>query len=220
MQNGKKFFTLLALCGIFAVAMAYLEATVVVYLREIYYPNGFKFPLVELSHFMLATEIGREFSTLVMLAVLASLISTNRREWFAYFAYSFGVWDIWYYIWLKVLLNWPSSLLDWDILFLIPLPWIGPVLAPVLVSISLIVAAYFILYFENRGSPILLTQFEWLLEILAALIIIGSFLIPLEIVIKRQEPNNFHWWIFMLGWFLGLTIFGYRTYQSSKSKKY
>ena len=30
---------------VFAIAMGFLETTVVVYLREILYPNGFSFPL-------------------------------------------------------------------------------------------------------------------------------------------------------------------------------
>ena len=55
-------------------------------------------------------------------------------EEFAGFVVVFGVWDIFYYVFLRVLVTWPASLLDWDILFLIPLPWVGPVLAPVLIA--------------------------------------------------------------------------------------
>ncbi|RLD10457.1 hypothetical protein DRI50_11065, partial [candidate division KSB1 bacterium] len=35
----------LAAVIIFSVAMAFWEASVVIYLRELYYPNGFVFPL-------------------------------------------------------------------------------------------------------------------------------------------------------------------------------
>ena len=156
--------------------MAYLESAIVVYLRELYYPTGFNFPLVEIPIPIYVTEIGREVATILMLWAVAKLIAANGREWFAYFAFNFAVWDIWYYIWLKILINWPSSLLEWDILFLIPLPWAGPVLAPVLVSVCLILAAYFILYYEAHDKPILLSGFDWLGEIMAGLIVIISFL--------------------------------------------
>ena len=36
-----------------------------------------------------------------------------------------------YYLFLIPLTGWPKSLLDWDILFLLPVPWWGPVIAPV-----------------------------------------------------------------------------------------
>ena len=129
--------------------MAYLESAVVVYLREIYYPNGFSFPLQEITPFILIIEIGREIATIIMLFAVSYFMSKNKRELFAFFSFNFGMWDIWYYIWLKLLLDWPQSLLTWDVLFLIPVPWIAPVLAPILVSVSLIIASLIILKLEN-----------------------------------------------------------------------
>jgi hypothetical protein len=41
-------------------------------------------------------------------------------------------------VFLKVMCNWPHSLFDWDILFLLPLPWWGPVLAPVSIATLMI----------------------------------------------------------------------------------
>jgi hypothetical protein len=34
--------------------------------------------------------------------------------------------------------GWPTSIFDWDILFLLPLPWWGPVLAPVCIALLMI----------------------------------------------------------------------------------
>jgi len=129
----------------FAVAMAYVESAVVVYLRSIYYPQGFAFPLVLMPSGMVAIEIGREAATLVMLLGVAVLAGTDRWDRIAAFCVAFGVWDIAYYIWLWVFLRWPPSPFTWDVLFLIPVPWIGPVMAPVIVSMVLIVGGLLLL---------------------------------------------------------------------------
>jgi hypothetical protein len=198
--------------GLFAVAMAFLEATVVVYLRELYYPSGFSFPLVDIPEFILRVEIGREAATIVMLWAIAMLSGLNKRSVFAYFVFNFGIWDIWYYIWLKVLINWPATLMDWDILFLIPLPWIAPVLAPIIVSVSLIGAALLILKYDNLQ----LSLTDWLLEILSALIIIVSFLVQLTRLAQKLPPENYPWWMFTLGMCLGLGIFYRRLHVAMK----
>lgn len=145
---------------IFSAAMGYLEAAVVVYLRELYYPAGFniplkvKFPFIkfgpvnELKQFskkLMLTELAREFSTLVMLLVFAMIAGSSLPEKIAYFLLAFGVWDIFYYIFLKAILNWPESLNTTDIFFLLPVPWIGPVWLPVFCSIIVITVAVLIL---------------------------------------------------------------------------
>ena len=123
---------------LFGIAMGYFEAALVVYLRELYYPGGFAFPLIIIPERIIIIELVREFSTLVMLAAVAAVAGKKSWERFGYFIIIFGVWDIFYYIWLKVTLDWPSSLFDFDILFLIPLPWIAPVIAPMLISVLMI----------------------------------------------------------------------------------
>jgi len=94
---------------IFAIAMAYLEAVVVVYLRELYYPDGFHFPLILIPAEIAWIEIGREAATIVMLWMVATLAAKNFRQKFAWFIFNFAVWDIFYYVWLKVMLDWPQS---------------------------------------------------------------------------------------------------------------
>ena len=202
----------LIISALFAIAMAYLEATVVVYLREIYYPAGFSFPLVDIPQFILFVETGREAATIVMLWAIALLTGTDKRSSFAYFAFNFGVWDIWYYIWLKILVNWPQTLLDWDVLFLIPLPWIAPVLAPVIVSLCLIGTAVCLLNYENLR----LSRIDWFLEILSGIVIIGSFLTQLSRLAAKIVPDNYPWWLFTLGMSLGLGVFFRRLRHAMK----
>jgi hypothetical protein len=145
---------------IFAAAMGYLEAAVVVYLRELYYPSGFhiskkvKFPFIkfgvvtELSPFskkIILTELGRELSTVIMLISFAWLVGSSLSSRIAYFLLAFGVWDIFYYIFLKLILNWPEKWNTTDVFFLIPAPWIGPVWLPILCSVMIIIISLLIL---------------------------------------------------------------------------
>ncbi|MBK6776216.1 MAG: hypothetical protein IPG74_10380 [Flavobacteriales bacterium] len=108
--------------AVFAIAMAYLESAVVVYLRALFFPNGFTFPLPQMDRSIVITELGRELATVVMLLAPAFMLARRSIERFAWFLFAFGVWDLFYYIWLKVLLGWPASLFDMDILFLVPVP--------------------------------------------------------------------------------------------------
>ena len=172
----KKVHRLFILIGVFAIAMGFLEAIVVVYLREIFYPQGFDFPLTILSPSMYSIELLREATTLVMLAIVGIIAGKNKLQKFSYFIYCFGVWDIFYYVGLKILIDWPSFLLTWDVLFLIPVPWVGPVLAPVICSLTMIFLAMCIVYPQEIGYEVSLTYREWSLISVGALIIFYSFI--------------------------------------------
>ena len=124
----------------FAIAMAWVESASVFYIRalvgriEPYQAN----PLP--MHGALGNvELWREAATLVMLATLGLLAGRTWRRRAGYAALAFGVWDIFYYVFLRLISGWPRTVLDWDILFLLPLPWWGPVLAPVSIAVVMIV---------------------------------------------------------------------------------
>lgn len=124
---------------VYAIAMAWVEAAVVYYLRTMVHriePHQTN-PLPIVGQLGRA-ELVREAATLIMLLTVGTLAGRTRRERLGFMAIAFGFWDIFYYIFLKTLCGWPHSLLDWDILFLLPLPWWGPVLAPVLISLLMI----------------------------------------------------------------------------------
>jgi hypothetical protein len=124
--------------ALYSVAMAYVEAAVVVYLRRIYYPEGFELTLAPIETHILRTEIGREMATITMILCISLISFTSRKRKLGAFLMVFGVWDIFYYIFLKAMLSWPSSLLTRDVLFLIPAPWISPVLVPVSISVVMV----------------------------------------------------------------------------------
>jgi hypothetical protein len=124
---------------IYAIAMAWVESAVGVYLRTLLdriQPYQ-KMPLPHLANFG-STELIREAATLIMLATVGFLAGTTARKRLGYSLIAFGVWDIFYYIFLQIICGWPKSLFDWDVLFLIPLPWWGPVLAPMLIAMLMI----------------------------------------------------------------------------------
>jgi hypothetical protein len=201
---------------IFSIAMAALESAVVVYLRELYYPDGFTVAFKLINEHILVIEIARELATLIMLMSIAYLIGHNRVDRFAYFLLSFAVWDIFYYVWLKVFIDWPTSIIDWDILFLIPITWLAPVLAPVICSLTMIVLATVIL--RKSKTEIFTGSFLFLLSMGCILILFtfmkdygslllsaGSFSAYIHLIQSKSfvtseyAPVSYNWLVFWIG---------------------
>jgi hypothetical protein len=204
----------------FCIAMAALESAVVVYLRALYYPNGFTVAMQLIDNQIILVEIIREAATIVMLLTVAYLIGKNQKERFAYFLLGFAIWDIFYYVWLKIFIDWPSSFLEWDILFLIPVTWLGPVLAPIICSITMIAIAMVVLKYQSKiqfnaaalllftvGSFIILFTFIY---DYSAIVIQNDFLSdflnlnqnPKFITIASNYlPSSFNWLVFGIGEF-------------------
>ncbi len=184
---------------LFAIAMAYFEAAVVVYLRALFYPEGFSVIVKNLPAPYVKVELWREAVTIIMLFLVAWLAGRRGWERFGYFAILFGVWDIFYYVWLNVAIGWPSTLTDWDILFLLPVPWVGPVIAPVAVSILLIITGIvFTRRFarERRIHPPLAT---WIMALVATGVILYSFMRDAGRVTHGQMPEPYAFWALGLG---------------------
>jgi len=196
---------------LWAVAFAFVEAAVVEYLRALYYPlqeGGFRFPVLTLEQLesmgyehvrRLAIEFGRELATLAMLATIGLTAGSNRREAWAHFMIAFGVWDIFYYLWLKLFIDWPPELMTWDLLFLIPVPWVAPVLAPVIISVGLIISGLVVLFFESRQRPLATTWLDWVFLILGGLTVIVSFCQDYRNVMSGGVPSSFNWTLFFAG---------------------
>jgi hypothetical protein len=190
----------------FGLAMGYLEAAVVVYLRAIFYPEGFSFPVKTMDLHYIAVELGREGATIVMLLAVAFLVEATRRGRLACFMILFGVWDLAYYLFLRVTLSWPDSFLTWDLLFLIPVIWTGPVLAPMLVSVVLIAAG--MLYYLHMGASevIAIRAAEWAIAIGGGLVVFLSFALNHASVYGGDIPVRFHWEVFGAGMAMGIAI--------------
>ncbi|HLK68698.1 MAG TPA: hypothetical protein VKU19_34945 [Bryobacteraceae bacterium] len=207
---------------LFGTAFGYLEAAVVSYLRALHEPvvqrlypgraSGDLFPLLTLDQLRreapqqiqtLAIELGREAATIAMLAAIALAVARNSGQWAAAFVIAFGTWDITFYLFLKVLLDWPASIFSWDILFLVPVPWVGPVIAPVLVSLAMIAAGLWHLRREAEGNPVHIAALEWAGILAGAIVIVIGFAMDYRNILSGGMPNPFNWAVFGLGLTLG-----------------
>jgi hypothetical protein len=197
----------LGVIWLFAVAMGFLEAAVVVYLRLHFYPHGFAFPLSDIPKGILVVEVIREVATIVMLAAVGWIAGRNPLCRFAYFSITFGLWDIFYYVFLKLTLDWPASLFTDDILFLIPLPWVSPVLAPVLVSLCLITAGIAVVHRDSVGKPVTIAPLRWAIISLGGLLILASFLTDSVAAMHQQPLEPFNWFLFGAGLLVGTSSF-------------
>uniref|UniRef100_UPI0032180A66 hypothetical protein n=1 Tax=uncultured Draconibacterium sp. TaxID=1573823 RepID=UPI0032180A66 len=170
---------------IFATAMGFLEAIVVVYIRELYYPEGFDFPLHSLPLWLIGIELVRETTTLLMLGAVAWISGKLFLKRLSVFLFIFGTWDITYYLALKIFLNWPESLFTWDILFMIPITWIGPVLAPIVCSFLMIFMSLLFDYFLYRKGITKLYLREYFFVFGGAAIIYVTFTIDFGMLIVQ-----------------------------------
>ncbi len=194
-ENKTQIYRAFILLGVFSIAMGILESIVVVYLRQLYYPFGFDFPLIMLSPEMVLIEWIRELATICMLLCVGFIVSKNKLQGFFYFLYSFAVWDIFYYVGLKLFLNWPSSFLSWDILFLIPIPWIGPVLAPLICSLTMIFFSVGFILLKSKNHSLKIKSYQWSLIFFSSFLIFYSFIEDyLKILIQNEFFTNF--WAF------------------------
>jgi hypothetical protein len=94
-------------------------------------------------------EVFREAATMIMLGSVALLAGARAKERWGSFLWTFAAWDLTYYAGLWATLRWPSSLKDYDVLFLVPVPWVSQVWFPVLVSALTLLAV--VLSPKNRG---------------------------------------------------------------------
>ena len=177
--------------AVFGIAMAYLESAVVVYMRELYYPEGFNFPLRMIEGRIAVTEIFREAATMLMLITIAMIVSKRAIERFAWFIYTFAVWDIFYYVFLFILLGWPPSLMTWDILFMIPVTWTGPVVAPVINSITMILLAIVIIRNSKLNPDFKVRIMEWLLLLIGSGIVLYVYMEGYtRYMLKKFSPGD------------------------------
>ena len=184
--------------------MAWVESAAVFYLRsmigriEPYQPD----PLPVIGGFA-SVELPRELATMVMLFAVGLLAGRTWRARFGYTVIAFGVWDIFYYVFLKMICGWPHSLLDWDVLFLLPMPWWGPVLAPVLISLLLILWGTFASQFERTYVPAPSNWRVWVLNLIGIALALYIFMADSIAAVHRGLdairavlPERFNWPLF------------------------
>jgi len=212
----------------FAAGMAWVEAACVYYLRvmvdrvEPYQPD----PL-PIRGILGEVELVREGATLVMLAMTGLLAGRTWRARLGYAAIAFGFWDILYYVFLRIISGWPASPFDWDILFLLPLPWWGPVLAPVSIASLMILWGTLITQWPDRERATRFARTSWVLSGAGIVLAMEVFMadsirtVPRGLDTVRQVlPVAFNWPMFGAAFLLmatPLAHIGWRSLSSHES---
>lgn len=209
----------------FAAGMAWVEAACVYYLRvmvdriEPYQldPLPFRGNLGDV-------ELVREAATLLMLAMIGMLAGRAWRARLGYAAIAFGAWDILYYVFLRVMSGWPASVFDWDILFLLPLPWWGPVLAPVCIAVAMIVWGTLVTQWHDRIPATRLTHASWGICGAGVLLALGIFMadairaVPAGAdAIRQVLPAPFNWPVFGAALLLMITPLAHTGWRAARA---
>lgn len=199
-------FKRLSIVLTYAIAMAWVESAVVVYLRTLIgRVTPYQADPLPVSVGLGWIEVGREIATLVMLFTVGWLAGRTWRSRSGYSLIAFGTWDIFYYIFLVPMSGWPQSLLDWDVLFLVPLPWWGPVLSPVLISLLLISGGMLVAWGEQIQELVWPHRWAWALNFFGVGLALYIFMTPAlqvmqggEQAVRQVLPNSFNWPLFGL----------------------
>jgi len=193
----------------FAVAFAWVEAATVHYLRVLVdRVDPYQANPLPIRGVLGQVELVRELATLAMLAAVGLLAGRTKAARLGYAAIAFGVWDIFYYVFLRMIDGWPRSLLDWDVLFLLPLPWWGPVLAPASIAVLLIAGGTLA---SRRSVPAAWTsaaRLSWRLSWFGAALALYAFMadalraLGQGLDVTKTLPQTFSWPVFWLAWVL------------------
>ena len=195
---------------LYAAAMAYVEAAVVLYLRTMVDRlDPYQFPPVTLPDHLVRAEMVREVATLIMLFAVGWLAGRTWRSRLGYTLVAFGVWDILYYVYLVPLSGWPRSLLDWDILFLLPLPWWGPVLAPVSIAVLMVLGGTLVSRFDRPERALWPGPWAWGANLVGVALALYVFMADAigaagggAEAVAQVLPTQFNWPVFVVAWLL------------------
>jgi hypothetical protein len=185
--------------SVFAVSFALVECAAVIYLRRLYYPEGFSFPLKPMAPDVAGVEIFREAATIIMLGAVAAAAGKGAVQKFAFFMFLFGTWDVFYYAWLWIFTGWPGSFFTPDLLFLVPAAWWGPVLAPLIVAATLCAASVIIIRRGEAGASLVPKWRDAAPAITGVLMILYAFMSDSAVLMAGKPPPPFKWGLFGLG---------------------
>jgi hypothetical protein len=223
---------LLAGLVLFGIGFGLVEAVVVVDLRAILSPSAGRsdplsaaelFPFTPIDRLgqtdpvaarLMKIEVIREAATLVLLAGLGLAVGRTFLQRFSAFLVAFAIWDLSYYLFLRWLLGWPASAWTWDILFLLPVPWVAPVLAPAIVAATMAVAGSAVIVWEASGRPFRVSTRDWTVTVLGGLLLITSFCWDWRNIASGGMPNPFPWPLFLAGEGIGLAGFLHSAWAS------
>lgn len=192
--------------GLFAVGFAYVESAVVVYLRRLYGISDLVLDIPPFDPTVALIELGREIATLIILLSVGWVAGRTRQARLGFAFFAFGIWDIFYYIWLKLFIDWPASPLTPDILFLVPIPWWGPVIGPVLIAGLMVISGARAVFLDDEDQRIRFSVMQWMALAAGMLIVLFTFMadslaaLPASPeVLSQLRPAVFNWPVYIIG---------------------
>lgn len=199
---------------VFGIAFGLIEAVVVIYLREL---SGLRdeplFPLLSQAlgahRWLFRVEIYREAATLILMLPAAYLFSNRLFERFLAYCVIFGVWELAYYGFLHLLTGWPSSLLAYDVLFLIPTVWVAPVICPMLVAVGLVLFGTAYLLLARRRMPRDPSVWHLAVALAGGALVVWSFVDHADYYLAGGTPPRFSWFLYAAGMFVASLAGGY-----------
>ena len=200
---------------VFGISFGFIEAAIVVYLRALTAPYREAAGLAKNELFPVLTprkvhvpeeviqiwkaERLREAATLTLLWSAGMAMGRTGTARFAVFLVAFGLWDIFFYAGLRLLINWPDSLMTPDLLFLLPVPWWGPVLAPLLAASVMVAGGSLYLW-----RPFRVRAWHWAGILAGSAVMIAAFCWDAQLLLDGEVPRVFVWPIYLAG--LGMTL--------------
>lgn len=195
---------------VFGISFGFVEAAVVVYIRAFTAPHreaaGLarddlfpvltprKGPVPEEVVRMWRVERLREVATLALLWSAGMALGRTRTARIAVFLVAFGLWDFAFYLGLRYLIEWPPSLMTPDLLFLLPVPWWGPVLAPLMAAALMVAGGSRYLW-----KPFLVRAGHWVGMAGGSLIMILAFCWDAQLLLHGGIPERFEWPLYLTG---------------------
>jgi hypothetical protein len=217
-------FRRLPAVALYAVAMGYIEAACVTYLRKAYGIHDLIRDVPMRSDKFTGIEIGREVMTMLMLLTVGWIVGRKLQDRLGAFVFAFGLWDIAYYGWLALFNGWPRSPFDWDILFLIPMPWWGPVLAPALIASMMCVGGAAAVLGADRGVSWRLTWTNAAIAGAGIAVVLYTFMADAlgalpdgRSAVEHVRPSDFEWPLFVAG-FIVMSWAGLRVTWPGRSR--
>ena len=147
--------------------------------------------------------------------------SGTEAQPFCFFLIAFGIWDIFYYIWLYVMVDWPESLMTWDLLFYVPLPWVGPIITPVLIAIAMAAAGSLVIYYNQKGYEVRWRWQDTAVELGCGFIMIVAFCWDWKNIVQLPGetnrtgiPNPFFWGLYIPAYLMSVFYFTFRLKQN------
>ncbi len=107
---------------------------------------------------------------------------------------------------MRLQLGWPDSLFSYDILFLIPTLWVSPVICPILISLSLVGYATWLMALARRRGMPMPSLIHCTLIAGGAGLVLFSFIENAEYYRQGGLPPQFSWPAFAVGYVLSTTV--------------